>query len=327
MDPSKPVRSGEWSVVTHAHADHTARHAAVILTEPTRRLMQARLPGQRTERVLDYGDILRSEDLGEPAARGPFSVSLHPSGHILDSAMARVAYEGDSVLYTGDFKLRPGLSSERCEPVTAQTLVMETTYGRPRYRFPPTHDVLQDIRRFCTESLECRMTPVLLAYSLGKTQEVLAALAGCGLPIRLHPSAAAMTRIYAEFGRSFPDWSPWDPDSIQGHVIITPTLRPLLAEPGRMREGLRVASISGWALDSRRPAGPRDDSTQGGVHRRFPLSDHADFDDLLEFVTRVQPRRVFTLHGFAADFARFLRRQGLEAQALSEDDRQLDLAL
>ena len=181
-------------MVTHAHADHTARHAAVILTEPTRRLMQARLPGQRTERVLDYGDILRSEDLREPAARGPFSVSLHPSGHILGSAMARVAYEGDSVLYTGDFKLRPGLSSERCEPVTAQTLVMETTYGRPRYRFPPTHDVLQDIRRFCTESLECRMTPVLLAYSLGKTQEVLAALAGCGLPIRLHPSAAAMTR-------------------------------------------------------------------------------------------------------------------------------------
>lgn len=241
--------------------------------------------------------------------------------------MARVAYEGDSVLYTGDFKLRPGLSSERCEPVRAETLVMETTYGRPRYRFPPTEGVLQDMRRFCSESLECGMTPVLLAYSLGKTQEVLAALSGCGLPIRLHPSAAAMTRIYAEFGQSFPDWAPWDPDSIQGNVIITPTLRPLLAEPGRMREVLRIASISGWALDSRRALGPLEHLPHGDVHRRFPLSDHADFDDLLEFVKRVNPRRVFTLHGFAADFARFLRRQGLEARALSEDDRQLDLAL
>jgi len=73
--------------------------------------------------------------------------------------------------------------------------------------------------------------------------------------------------------------------------------------------------------------GPLEHLPHGDVHRRFPLSDHADFDDLLEFVKRVNPRRVFTLHGFAADFARFLRRQGLEARALSEDDRQLDLAL
>lgn len=327
MDPSRPVRSGEWSVVTHAHADHTARHEAVILTEPTRRLMQARLPGRRIEQILGYNDLLRSEDLGEPAAKAPFTISLHPSGHILGSAMVRVEHEGDSVLFTGDFKLRPGLSSERCEPVTAETLVMETTYGRPRYRFPPTEGVQQDIRRFCTESLDCGMTPVLLAYSLGKTQEVLAALAGCGLPIRLHPSAASMTRIYAEFGARFPDWRPWDPDSVQGQVVITPTLRPLLAAPGGTPETLRIASISGWALDARRPGGSQADFPHSGVHRRFPLSDHADFDDLWEFVKRVNPRRVFTVHGFAADFARFLRRQGLEARALSEDDRQLDLAL
>lgn len=322
MDPSKPVRTGEWSVVTHAHADHTARHGAVLLTEPTRRLMRARVPGRRIEHVLDYSRVLRSGDLGEPAARAPFTLSFHPAGHILGSAMARVEHEGDSVLYTGDFKLRPGLSSERCEPVAARTLVMETTYGRPRYRFPPTAAVLEDIVRFCTTTLEQGATPVLLAYSLGKTQEVLSALCDPVLPIQLHPKAAEMTRIYADLGHRFPAWTPLDPETVRGHVVITPTLRPLLAEPGRTGP-LRIASLSGWALDSRRASDP----SGGQAHRRFPLSDHADFEDLLEFVRQVNPQRVFTLHGFAADFARVLRRQGVEARALSEDDRQLDLAL
>ena len=59
---------------------------------------------------------------------------------------------------------------------------------------------------------------------------------------------------------------------------------------------------------------------------RFALSDHADFPDLLRFVDEVRPERVFTLHGFAAEFAHQLRRRGIEAFALSEAD-QLELAL
>jgi DNA ligase-1 len=36
------------------------------------------------------------------------------------------------------------------------------------------------------------------------------------------------------------------------------------------------------------------------VDAAFPLSDHADYTDLLRCVELVQPARVFTLHGFAA---------------------------
>ncbi|HEY0456934.1 MAG TPA: ATP-dependent DNA ligase, partial [Verrucomicrobiae bacterium] len=60
----------------------------------------------------------------------------------------------------------------------------------------------------------------------------------------------------------------------------------------------------------------------------FPLSDHADFPDLIEMVRRVKPKQVFTLHGFAADFAQTLRNLGFDAQALSEDEQMaLPLAL
>lgn len=318
MDAHHPVRSGEWVVVSHAHADHTARHSAVILTEPTRRLMRSRIPGTRAEQVVGFGQVLHHHALTPAAAGLPFRLTLHPAGHVLGSAMARLEADGDSLLYTGDFKLRPGRSCERCEPVHARTLVMETTYGRPRYVFPPTDEVIAAVIRFCRDSIESGAVPVLIAYSLGKGQEVLAALDDCDLPIQLHPSSARMTGIYAELGCRFPRWSPMDPENARGHVVITPTARPLIEAQPRIGP-LRIASLSGWALDGRRNPGP-------GMPSRFALSDHADFPDLLRFVDEVRPERVFTLHGFAAEFAHQLRRRGIEAFALSEAD-QLELAL
>jgi Cft2 family RNA processing exonuclease len=280
--------------------------------------MRSRISGTRTERVLEFGEPLLNSGLSPSPTQTPFRLSLHPAGHVLGSAMARLEVDGDSLLYTGDFKLREGRSSERCEPVEARTLIMETTYGRPRYVFPPTEEVLASVLQFCKASLDAGTTPVLIAYSLGKGQEILASLLTAKLPIQLHASSARMTEIYADLGYQFPRWTPLDPQTARGHIIITPTARPLLSAQPSIGP-LRIASLSGWALDRRRP-------TTDENQQRFALSDHADFQDLVRFVQQVRPQRVFTLHGFAADFARYLRRQGMEAYALSEDD-QLELSL
>ena len=50
------------------------------------------------------------------------------------------------------------------------------------------------------------------------------------------------------------------------------------------------------------------------------MSDHADFEDLLEHVREVAPRRVVTLHGFAQDFARILQARGVSAEPLAEQE-------
>ena len=77
--------------------------------------------------------------------------------------------------------------------------------------------------------------------------------------------------------------------------------------------------LTGWALDP------------GATYRyqcdaAFPLTDHADYPDLLRYVELVQPKRVLTLHGFAAEFAGDLRDRGVEAWALTEAN-QLELRL
>jgi len=183
LDPQEPQTGPERVFVSHAHSDHIAPHREVILSAPTARLMQARLPEARQELTIDFRKPHAFEN-----GSTRFNLTLLPAGHIFGSAMALVEADGQGLLYTGDFKLRRGLSAEPCEPRPADILVMETTYGRPQYCFPPTELVLQGIIRFCREALDNDETPVLLGYSLGKSQELLCGLGEAGLPLMLHGS-------------------------------------------------------------------------------------------------------------------------------------------
>ncbi len=297
--------------VSHAHSDHIAPHGEILCSAGTSRLLQARLPGRRVEPVLPFG---HTERLTADCA-----VTLHPAGHIFGSAQSLLEHETHgSLLYTGDFKLRPGRSAEACATPRAEVLIMETTFGRPHYVFPSTAQILADIAAFCHACLEDGETPVLFGYSLGKSQELLCGLADAGLPVMLAPPVLRLTRIYEEMGLKFPAYREFHAAELAGHVVICPPQAAgsaFLKQIGRRR----TAMITGWALDP------------GAIYRyqcdaAFPLSDHADFPDLLRFVEAVQPKRVLTLHGFAQDFARTLRERGLEAWALGEDN-QLELGI
>jgi DNA ligase-1 len=301
LDPWERQRS---AFISHAHSDHIAPHSEIIVSERTARLMQARLPGQRKEYVLPFGEK-RSFDR--------FSAILLPAGHIFGSAQIWIENERGSLLYTGDFKLRHGKSAEPAEWKHAETLIMETTYGLSRYRFPPTERVINQIVTFCHETVEDGGVPVLLGYSLGKAQEILCSLSGAGLVPMLHGSVYEMTRIYEQFGQAFCDYVRYKPNDVQGKVLICPPS----ANRSRMLEKIprkRVAMISGWALDPNA-------IYRYQVDAAFPLSDHADYTDLIRYAELVQPARVLTLHGFAAEFARDLRERGIEAWALTQENQ------
>jgi DNA ligase-1 len=298
----------ECVFVSHAHSDHVDYHREVILSAPTSRLMQARIGGTRVEHVLPWRER-REFDGGGPR----YAVTLFPAGHIFGSAMSLIEADGASVLYTGDFKLRKGLSAEPCEPRAADILIMETTYGRPEYRFPPTDAVMKGVIRFCREALDNDEVPVLLGYSLGKSQELLCGLGDAGLPIMLHGTVFKMTQVYEQFGQCFPKYEPYEPERTSGKVLLCP---PSVVNSAMLRNlgKHRTAVLTGWAVDLNCRYQYRADAA-------FPISDHADFPDLIDFVKQVNPKRVLTLHGFAADFAQTLRELGYDAQALSEDEQ------
>jgi Cft2 family RNA processing exonuclease len=305
LDPQGPR---DRAFVSHAHSDHTGRHREAILTAGTSRLMRERLGvAKGREHILGWREHLRFPD---------FEVELLPAGHVLGSAQCLVTTEAGTLLQTGDFKLRASFCAEPIAPARADVLVMETTFGLPRYVFPPDDEVLAGVARFCVETLDTGATPVLLAYSLGKAQEILAALATTALPVCLHEAVWKMTRAYEELGATFPAYALCEDAPPAGSVLICPpNARTLLERIPRRR----VAVLSGWAMDPHTIHRMRADAA-------FPLSDHAGYDDLMRYVELVQPRRVLTHHGFAREFASDLRRRGIEAWSLGGVD-QLELIL
>src|SRR6185312_10295809 len=101
-----PKEERDTAFVSHAHSDHIGNHREVILSETTARLMAARLPGQRIEHQLPFHTSIEFR-----AA----NIRLLPAGHILGSAQIYLESKGESLLYTGDFKLRPGKSAEQAQ--------------------------------------------------------------------------------------------------------------------------------------------------------------------------------------------------------------------
>ena len=57
-----------------------------------------------------------------------------------------------------------------------------------------------------------------------------------------------------------------------------------------------------------------------GVDHVLPLSDHADFDELLELVERVRPKKIYSHHGYR-EFADTLRARGHDAELARPDDQ------
>jgi DNA ligase-1 len=239
LDPHDPQL---LAFVSHAHSDHVADHREVILSRGTSALMRERIGGKRIEHVLDYGQHIDIRGL---------RITLLPAGHIFGSAQSFVESDAGTLLYTGDFKLRQGLSAEPAEWRHADTLIMETTYGLPRYRMPPTEETVARMVEFCREALEEGAVPVLLGYSLGKSQEILCALVEAGLTPMLHGSIWNLTEIYRALRPGFPcDYLRYAAGEVSGKVLVCPPS----ANRSRMLTQIkhrRVAVLTGWALDPR----------------------------------------------------------------------------
>ncbi len=285
--------------VSHAHSDHIARHELALATAATGHLYRHRL-GPR-HRVLEM-------QYGVPVEFGGLRLTAYPAGHCLGSAMLLADDGQRSLLYTGDFKLGPSATSEPAELPQADVLVMESTFGQPRYRLPPRDDVIDELVALVRRTLQAGKTPVIHAYPLGKSQEVTRLLTNHGIPVLQHQIIFEISQVYVRCGVDLGRFSVFAGEAVEGHAIVT---LPKSAKKYRLpRLGNTVSiAVTGWAAD---------ESTRWrlGVDHALPLSDHADYDDLLETVRRVEPTEIFCTHG-PPGFAEHLCDLGFNAYPLN----------
>ena len=290
-----PAQRRSLAFVSHAHGDHIGRHGRVLATPATGRILRHRL-----------GAVPVTElPFGEPyALPGGGTLSALPAGHILGSAQLLVEDRGSRLVYTGDFKLRDNETAEDCEVVPCDELILETTYGRPHYRFPPRSEVVPQLVDRIETVLQSGGTPTLLAYTLGRSQELLKILQPFDFSIRLAPPIFSMTKVYEELGVQFGAFERALPGQTEGCVLFVP---PHAGRSKLVKTAVDPVLIAatGWAMDGQKgPPYPTDFS--------YPVSDHADFDELLEYVERAQPKVVYTTHGFD-EFREHLHHRGIRA--------------
>lgn len=291
----------ELSFVSHAHADHIARHQRVIATRPTIDLMAHRL-GKLPEAL--PATYRRPFELGE------LTLELFPAGHVLGSAQLRVTREGRRVVYTGDLNVRPSLTAEPAEVAECEVLVIESTFGHPRYAFPPREEVFALLRRFVERCRASGQVPVVLAYALGKSQEAIQALGEAGYPLCAHPSIHAVCELYRAHRIALPPVRCYRGELREGEVLFMPPNLRRSHVLGKLPSA-RTVMLTGWAMDGFGPRGR-------GADELLPLSDHADFSGLVEYALATGARRIFTVHGFCDELAAALRAKGRDARPLRE---------
>jgi Cft2 family RNA processing exonuclease len=302
LDPPAPAPR---AILSHAHADHAVPgHGEVWATPETISIYRRRNPDWAgTSRPLIYGE--------EISQRG-VALRLHSAGHVLGSAQVWLGNaDGDSLLYTGDFKRRLSRTAAPAETPRARTLVTETTFGLPVFRFPGKETLEERLVAGCRAALAEGETPVLLAYALGKAQETAAVLAAAGIPTVLHGAAWKLVPEYEAAGHGLPLSRAYETGPVsEGEVLVVPPscARTPVVQKLRRR---RVFYLSGWAIREAARA-----ETDADV--LLPFSDHADFPDLIRHVEETGAARVVATHGYAADFARILAARGIEAEALAE---------
>jgi len=249
-----------------------------------------------------------------------FRYTLLPAGHIAGSAMIHITClnSGATLLYTGDYKLRSSRTVETASWLKADTLIMESTFGLPRYVLPPAEEIEKQIVTFVSETIERGDTPILLGYSLGKAQEIAAILAAYDLPFLSAASVATMTEACRKVGMPLPEAELFHDHVPRGFSLIAPPQALRLAAMAKLPR-LRSAIMTGWAIDPGARFRYRTDAT-------IPLSDHADYPDLLRTVELVEPENILTVHGSTRELAAALRNRNHNAWSIHGDD-QLELPL
>jgi Cft2 family RNA processing exonuclease len=301
LDSRRPRRH---CFVSHAHSDHIAVHEAAIATPVTAALLHHRL-GPQNVIELPHGDAHNFDP--------DTQLKTLPAGHIFGSAMLHVRRPEGSLLYTGDFKLRSSLTVTAAIPEPADVLVMECTYGQPFFRFPPWREVADELIQKVHDAITRGHQPIVMGYALGKAQEAIRLLTDAGIPVTLHGAVFNVAELYQKMGVPLGPFRRYRYEDFHGPTAIDLHQRgALIAPPNVARSAFTTkfknpyrVMLSGWGL-------LKNAKYRYGVDEVLPLSDHADFDELLELIDRVGPKKIFTHHG-PEEFADHLRARGLDA--------------
>ncbi len=299
-------RSANVNFVSHAHSDHTAglrRGSGAVMSMPTMELLAVRGKKVAAAEMCNMGKML-------------------DAGHILGSKQLYVELEdmGTSVLYSGDYQMQKSFAAEGIRTTEADLLVIDSTYPYANVIFDDRDEVAYAMQLYVKRKLESGAAVVFGTYTMGKAQELIKVFNDIGIAPVVDEKIAKLNEVYAKFGIKL-DYASSGEEGYgkQGDALYITSNSKLTGEAMRISEtgGKRVytAMASGFAK-----------TIKFSTDVQFPLSDHADFRQALEYIERCNPKRIFTVGSNRETMAKNLKAEGLNATAAMENGISISVA-
>ena len=297
LDPWKPV---DKAIISHGHADHSRYGHKQYITQHTNvPIIKHRL-----------GDIeVAGKEFGESFTINSVKFSFHPAGHIIGSSQIRVEHKGEVWVFTGDYKTEDDGLAVPYEPIRCDTFITECTFGLPAFKWVPQAQVMGDINQWWAENQAEGRTSVLFGYSLGKAQRLIKHLDTNIGKIYTHGAVENMNEVV----RTLVDLPPTEritretkKEELKGNMVVAP---PSAHGSPWLRKMVPyvTASASGWMTF-------RGARRRRAIDKGFVLSDHCDWQGLLQSIKETGAHKIICTHGYTDIFSRFLREQGYDAR-------------
>lgn len=298
IDPKVAVQNA-INFVSHAHADHlpSRSNGIILATLETREF--ATIRGRNLSNHVEHLERLK----------------MYDSGHIVGSR--GLLFE--DVFYTGDVCTRQrgflnGANIPKCK-----TIITECTFGRPEFVFPPLDETIKKVNEIIADMYHKGKPVLLLGYPLGKAQTI-SHLFGHWEPLYYHDSVKQMNDLHRKFGISLKPAMGHTEAQEKGLLEKRPWVMvcPLLSDNNefikemKSKYGAITIGFSGWAKSKSLPYARKNDYT-------IPLSDHCDYNELVDMIKKSGAEKVYTVHGFVEEFASDLTKMGFDAQPLTEN--------
>lgn len=279
LDSKQPVSR---AVISHAHGDHAIGGNAQVYCTPATAAFMTLRNGKTAAREFHLTEFNESFLIGEVL------ITLIPAGHILGSAQILMEYQGLRYLYTGDYKIQP---DDTCEPISwakADVLITESTFAHPNTQHPDAVDEIKKLNGIKTNIL-------LGAYALGKSQRLIK-LINTWCPqkkILVHHKIMPVNLIYEKFGFHLGQYEIYGRKLMKQQNEFVYIVPPFTFDSYFKATGVKRLFASGWK------------NLQTNDQDTLFISDHVDWNDILQCVKFVEPTQIWTLHGDGAHLKRY----------------------
>lgn len=302
-DPTtaKAANNCEAALITHAHTDHSLAFPnegiKVFATKIASELYE-KLTSRKTKNTqfVEFGKKFRIKDV---------EVEFILAGHLLGAAQIIFHFDDITVCYTGDLSTVDMLSVPRATipKEDIDVLIIEATYGTTELFFESRETIKSSILNWIAESLQKKRIPVINIGHLGGAQELIAYLNEMlSVDIYCDNRTSEINKIYKKEGIKL-NWNSFDilndeDIETENSVILLPRAAkelPVFLKGLNTSRSIVTGQASRFGFFN--------------FEQAFPLSMHANCNELLEYVKAVNPQKVYTLYGYDSEFAAIVRQK------------------